>query len=132
MQQDVAKAQAIAVRSGQGRATRKSIAARRVYKEDKSGDRTYLSDEDADAYREQARQAVQDACGSVPEWKPDAADPRAAAHQSAADPGAEGQAAASDAPEPDLALRFLRVAAQVPRKVRGAPATISVHASDAL
>lgn len=70
VQQDLAKAKATQCEAAKARYT-KSIAARRVYKEDANGDRTFLSDEDADAYREQARQAVQDACGSVPEWKPD-------------------------------------------------------------
>ena len=70
VQQDVAKAKAIQCESAKARYT-KSVSARRIYKEEPNGDHTYLSDEDADAYRQQARQAVQDACGSVPEWKPD-------------------------------------------------------------
>jgi hypothetical protein len=49
----------------------KAVASRRVYKEGKDGERQYMSDTDADAYREQARKDVQQACGSVPEWKPD-------------------------------------------------------------
>lgn len=48
----------------------KAIESRRVYKEDANGERQYLSDADADSYREQARKDVQDRCGSVPEWKP--------------------------------------------------------------
>ena len=70
VQQDLAKARAIQCESAKQRYT-KAIEARRIYKAEANGDHTYLSDEDADAYREQARQAVQDACGSVPEWKPD-------------------------------------------------------------
>jgi uncharacterized protein DUF4124 len=49
----------------------KAITSRRVYKEGKDGERNYMSDADADAYREQARKDVEQACGSVPEWKPD-------------------------------------------------------------
>jgi hypothetical protein len=49
----------------------KAIESRRVYKEGKDGERDYMSDADAQAYREQARKDVQMACGSVPEWKPD-------------------------------------------------------------
>jgi hypothetical protein len=53
----------------------KAISSRRVYNEGKDGERNYLSDTDADAYRAQARKDVQQACGSVPEWKPDQAIP---------------------------------------------------------
>ena len=53
----------------------KAIQSRRVYKEGKDGEREYMSDADADAYRAQARNDVQQACGSVPEWKPDQAIP---------------------------------------------------------
>jgi len=49
----------------------KAIASRRVYKEGKDGERLYMTDTEADAYREQARKDVQQACGNVPEWKPD-------------------------------------------------------------
>ncbi len=49
----------------------KAIESRRVYKEGKDGQRDYMSESEADAYREQARKDVQMACGSVPEWKPD-------------------------------------------------------------
>jgi hypothetical protein len=49
----------------------KAVASRRVYKEGKDGERQYMTDTDADAYREQARKDVQQACGSVPQWKPD-------------------------------------------------------------
>jgi len=49
-----------------------AITARVVYKEGKDGERTFLSDADADKYREQVRQAVQDNCGSVPKYDPEA------------------------------------------------------------
>jgi len=49
-----------------------AITARVVWKENKDGERTYLSDADADKYREQVRQAVQDTCGSVPKFDPEA------------------------------------------------------------
>jgi hypothetical protein len=53
----------------------KAIQARRIYKpkqgdtpkgDDRSDDRQYLSDEEADAYRVQVRKEVQDYCGSAP------------------------------------------------------------------
>ena len=49
----------------------RSIQSRRVFKEGKDGEREYMSDTDADAYRAEARKDVQAACGSVPDWKPD-------------------------------------------------------------
>jgi hypothetical protein len=70
VQQDVAKVKATQCEAAKARYT-KSIEARRIYKEGANGDHTYLSDDEMDTYRQQARQAVQDACGSVPEWKPD-------------------------------------------------------------
>ncbi len=70
VQQDIAKAKATQCEAAKARYT-KAIEARRIYKQDANGDRTFLSEEDSEAYRQQARQAVQDACGSVPEWKPD-------------------------------------------------------------
>jgi len=56
-------------------AYQRSIISRKVYKDDKDGTRTYLSDTELDAYREQARQAVQDNCGSVPQFDPEAPIP---------------------------------------------------------
>jgi hypothetical protein len=53
----------------------RAITSRKVYKDEKDGTRTYLSDEDADAYREQLRKAVQDSCGSVPQFDPEAPIP---------------------------------------------------------
>lgn len=52
-----------------------AITARVVYKEGKDGERTYLSEADADKYREQVRQAVQASCGSVPQFDPNAPIP---------------------------------------------------------
>jgi Domain of unknown function (DUF4124) len=53
----------------------RAIASRKVYKDEKDGTRTYLSDDEADAYREQLRKAVQDYCGSVPQFDPEAPIP---------------------------------------------------------
>jgi len=63
----------------------KAIEARRVYKEGKNGEREYMPDSDADAYREVARKDVQDRCGSVPNYNPDApvAEPKAIAEPQA-------------------------------------------------
>lgn len=49
----------------------KAIESRRVYKDNKNGEREYLSDQEADAYRELARKDVQTRCGSVPQFNPD-------------------------------------------------------------
>lgn len=49
-----------------------AITARVVYKDGKDGERTYLSEADADKYRQQVRAAVQDNCGSVPKYDPEA------------------------------------------------------------
>jgi hypothetical protein len=49
-----------------------AITARVVYKNGKDGDRSFLSDAEADKYREQVRAAVQDNCGSVPKYDPEA------------------------------------------------------------
>ena len=70
VQQDVAKARDSQCSWAKDRYM-KAIASRRVYKEGKDGERQYMTDAEADAYREQARKDVQQACGSVPEWKPD-------------------------------------------------------------
>jgi hypothetical protein len=53
----------------------RAITSRKVYRDEKDGTRTYLSDDEADAYREQVRKAVQDACGSVPKFDPEAPIP---------------------------------------------------------
>jgi Domain of unknown function (DUF4124) len=70
VQQDVAKARETGCKAAKARYMA-SIQSRRVFKEDKNGEREYLSDAAADAYREQARKDVQDRCGSVPEFTPD-------------------------------------------------------------
>jgi Domain of unknown function (DUF4124) len=69
-QQDVAHARDAQCTSAKQRYM-KAIESRRIYKDAKEGGREYLSDTEADAYREQTRKEVQAACGSVPEWKPD-------------------------------------------------------------
>ena len=74
VQQDVAKARDAQCRWAKDRYM-KAISSRRVYKESKDGERQYMSDTDADAYRAQARKDVEQACGNVPEWKPDQAIP---------------------------------------------------------
>jgi len=74
VQQDVAKAHDSQCSFAKDRYM-KAVSSRRVYKEGKDGERQYMTDADADAYREQARKDVQQACGSVPEWKPDQAIP---------------------------------------------------------
>ena len=53
----------------------RAITSRRVYNEDKDGERNYMSDAQADAWREQLRKATQDACGSVPQFDPNAPIP---------------------------------------------------------
>jgi Domain of unknown function (DUF4124) len=40
------------------------VDARRLYKPTDNGDRVFLSDEDADALRQKAKQAMNDACGT--------------------------------------------------------------------
>ena len=63
VQQDEAKARA--ARCGQERATYAAlIASRRIYTTDKSGNKQYLSDSDADAARLRARQAMDADCGT--------------------------------------------------------------------
>jgi hypothetical protein len=70
VQQDVTKTRDAQCKAAKDRYM-KAIESRRVYKQDKDGQREYLSDEAADAYRQQARKDVQDRCGSVPEFVPD-------------------------------------------------------------
>ena len=63
VQQDETKAHA--AQCTQAKAQYQSmIASRRIYTVDKSGQRHYLSDSQADAARVQAREAMQSACGS--------------------------------------------------------------------
>jgi hypothetical protein len=74
VQQDVAKARDATCSWAKDRYM-KAIQSRRVYKEGPNGERNYMTDADADAYREQARKDVEQACGGVPDWKPDTAVP---------------------------------------------------------
>jgi hypothetical protein len=74
VQEDVAKSRDARCKSAKD-AYMRAISARKVYKDDKDGTRTYLSDEEADAYRDQARKAVMDNCGSVPQFDPEAPIP---------------------------------------------------------
>jgi hypothetical protein len=69
-QQDVAKVREAQCKMAKDNYMR-SLQSRRIYNETKSGERDYLSDEAADAYRAKMRKDVQDKCGSVPEFKPD-------------------------------------------------------------
>lgn len=69
-QQDVAKVRDAQCKTARERYMR-AIQSRRIYKDNKDGEREYLSDEAADAYRIEARKDVQEKCGSVPEFAPD-------------------------------------------------------------
>ena len=71
VQQDLASRHAVLCKQSKDSYMR-AITSRRVYKEGGGGERTYLSDTDADAYREQLRKQVQDYCGSVPQFDPNA------------------------------------------------------------
>lgn len=44
-----------------------AITSRRIYKDASGGERSYLSDDEADKYREGLRKSVQENCGSVPQ-----------------------------------------------------------------
>ncbi|HEX8784474.1 MAG TPA: hypothetical protein VF764_13945, partial [Steroidobacteraceae bacterium] len=74
VQQDVASRRAVLCKQSKDNYMR-AITSRRVYKEGTEGERSYLSDTDADAYREQLRKQVQDYCGSVPQFDPNAPVP---------------------------------------------------------
>jgi hypothetical protein len=69
VKQDLAKSRDAQCKAAKDRYM-KAIESRRVYKEDKGGAREYLSDADADAYREVARKDVQERCGNVPSFDP--------------------------------------------------------------
>ena len=71
VQQDVASRHAALCKQSK-ESYQRAITSRRVYKEGADGERSYLSDSDADAYREQLRKQVQDYCGSVPQFDPNA------------------------------------------------------------
>jgi uncharacterized protein DUF4124 len=70
VQQDVARTREAQCKAAKERYV-KAVQSRRVFKENQDGQREYLSEQAADAYREQARRDVQDRCGSVPEVNPD-------------------------------------------------------------
>ena len=74
VKQDVAKSRDAQCKAARERYT-KAIESRRVYKSGKDGQREYLTDADADAYREVARRDVQNLCGSVPTFDPNAPIP---------------------------------------------------------
>ena len=74
VQQDVASRRAVLCKQSKDSYVR-AITSRRVYKEGAQGERSYLTDADADAYREQLRKQVQDYCGSVPQFDPNAPAP---------------------------------------------------------
>jgi len=71
VQQDVASRHAVLCKQSKESYMR-AVSSRRVYKEGAGGERSYLSDADADAYREQLRKQVQEYCGSVPQFDPNA------------------------------------------------------------
>ena len=75
VQQDLASRHAVLCKQSKD-SYMKAITSRRVYKEGAEGERSYLSDADADAYREQLRKQVQEYCGSVPQFDPNAPVPQ--------------------------------------------------------
>jgi len=75
VQQDVASRHAVLCKQSKDSYMR-AITSRRVYNESHNGERSYLSDADADAYREQLRKQVQEYCGSVPQFDPNAPIPQ--------------------------------------------------------
>jgi hypothetical protein len=66
VQQDVQRTRDAQCKAATARYSQ-AVQARRVYKPGADGARDYMSDTDADAYREEARKDVQSACGSVPQ-----------------------------------------------------------------
>ena len=66
VKQDVAKAREQQCKQAKER-YEQAVQARRIIKPTKDGEREYLSDAEADAYRLQARNAVQELCGSAPQ-----------------------------------------------------------------
>jgi hypothetical protein len=71
MQQDKQKRQDALCKTSKD-AYMRAITSRRVYKPAADGTQNFLSDEEADAYRTQLRKTVQDNCGSVPSFDPEA------------------------------------------------------------
>ncbi len=74
VKQDLTKSRDAQCKAAQDRYA-KAIVSRRVYKDSPDGSREFLTDEQADAYRESARKDVQAACGSVPVFDPNAPIP---------------------------------------------------------
>jgi hypothetical protein len=74
VQQDVANRRAALCKSSKD-AYMRAITSRRVYKTGADGSQQFLTDDQADAYREQMRKTVQDNCGSVPSFDPEAPIP---------------------------------------------------------
>jgi hypothetical protein len=74
MQQDKQKRQDQLCKTAKD-AYMRAITSRRVFKQGADGNQDYLNDDQADAYREQLRKTVQDNCGSVPTFDPDAPIP---------------------------------------------------------
>jgi hypothetical protein len=74
VEQDVGKAHDAQCKAAQARYSA-AVQSRRVFKEGKDGEREYLSDAEAESYRENARKDVQVACGSVREFDPNAPIP---------------------------------------------------------
>ena len=66
VKQDVTKAREQQCKQAKER-YEQAIQARHISKPTKDGEREYLSDAEADAYRVQARQAVKELCGSSPQ-----------------------------------------------------------------
>jgi len=71
VQQDVAKSKDAQCKAMTAR-YQKAVESRRIFKTGADGSKEYLEDAQADAYREQARKDVQEACGSVPQLNPEA------------------------------------------------------------
>jgi len=65
VKQDVTKAREQQCKQARER-YEQAVQARRILKPTKDGERDYMSDAEADAYRLQARNAVQELCGSAP------------------------------------------------------------------
>jgi len=71
VQEDKAKRREVLCKQSRD-AYARAIMSRRVYQDGEDGERTYLTDEQADTYREQLRKSVMDNCGSVPQFDPNA------------------------------------------------------------
>ena len=74
VQQDVARRREVLCKQARDNYMR-MVSSRKVYTNNKDGTRDYMSDAQADAYREEARKSVQDQCGSVPQFDPNAPIP---------------------------------------------------------